>query len=283
MESHVKKAIIFLQFFSYSLMTAQFNTLTRSSLAKKKNYEPQEEILNVEMKKQLGNERIEPKIKLFKTTSKEDLRKEVESLKTLLIKYSLSKIIKQQSDFQNREDSLRQVLKINAVNLNSTSRSDERRSSVTESYNNARHKIFMPLAKSVKVTSPFGVRYHPIYKTVKMHNGADLKANYEEVHSVLDGRVTAAGWDSGGGGNFIKIRHSDSFITSYLHLSEIYYKVGETVKAGYIIGKSGNSGNSTGAHLHFSVSERGNYINPIRFLNNLIKTNNSIVTYYANK
>ena len=98
----------------------------------------------------------------------------------------------------------------------------------------------------------------------------------------MDGIITAAGWDSKGGGNYIKIKHSNSFVTSYLHLSEIYYRVGEYVKAGFFIAKSGNSGNSTGPHLHFSVSENGNFINPIQFLNDLIKANNLIATHYAN-
>ena len=77
--------------------------------------------------------------------------------------------------------------------------------------------------------------------------------------------MTATGWDPKGGGNFIKISHSGRFETSYLHLSEIYYKAGEYVNAGFIIGKSGNSGNSTGPHLHFAVKEYGKYINPIHF------------------
>jgi murein DD-endopeptidase MepM/ murein hydrolase activator NlpD len=96
----------------------------------------------------------------------------------------------------------------------------------------------------------------------------------------MDGLITETGWDPKGGGNYIKIRHSGVFTTSYLHLSEIYYRKGEFVKAGYVIAKSGNSGNSTGAHLHFSVSENGRFIDPIRFLNDLIKANNLIAIYY---
>ena len=113
-----------------------------------------------------------------------------------------------------------------------------------------------------------------------MHNGIDLKARYENVYSVMDGIVTATGWDFKGGGNFIKVKHFNRFETSYLHLSEIYYKIGEKVKAGFIIGKSGNTGNSTGPHLHFSVKEFGQSINPSHFLNDLIKVNNLIANHY---
>ena len=140
----------------------------------------------------------------------------------------------------------------------------------------------MPLRNRISVTSPYGTRMHPIFGTTKMHNGIDLKANYEDVHAVLDGIITEAGWDSKGGGNYIKIKHFNRFETSYLHLSEIYYKVGEKVRAGFIIGKSGNTGNSTGPHLHFAVKEFGQSINPYHFLNDLNKANNLIATYYAN-
>ena len=133
----------------------------------------------------------------------------------------------------------------------------------------------MPLDKMV-ITSPFGFRPHPIFGGRKMHNGIDLGANYENVYAVLDGVVSEAGWDNKGGGNYIKVRHSNRFETSYLHLSAMYYRAGEPVKAGYIIGKSGNSGNSTGPHLHFAVKEFGVFVNPTQFLNDLIKVNNLI-------
>jgi murein DD-endopeptidase MepM/ murein hydrolase activator NlpD len=142
-------------------------------------------------------------------------------------------------------------------------------------------KIVMPLNREISITSPYGTRMHPIFGASKFHNGIDLAANYENVYSVLDGIVTETGWDNNGGGNYIKVNHFNRFETAYLHLSEIYYRVGEFVKAGFIIAKSGNSGNSTGPHLHFSVKEFGQNINPTHFLNDLIKVNQLIATYYA--
>ncbi|MPT33046.1 MAG: M23 family metallopeptidase, partial [Chryseobacterium sp.] len=85
-----------------------------------------------------------------------------------------------------------------------------------------------------------------------------------------------------GGGNYIKVKHYNRYETAYLHLSEIYYKVGELVKAGYVIAKSGNSGNSTGAHLHFAVRENGKYIDPVQFLNDLIVADHWLATSYQN-
>ncbi|WP_435523413.1 M23 family metallopeptidase [Chryseobacterium indoltheticum] len=110
----------------------------------------------------------------------------------------------------------------------------------------------MPLNKRLAITSPFGRRVHPIFGATKMHNGADLKANYENVYSVLDGTVIASGWDSGGGGNYIKVRHSDLFcnliFTSFRNLlqsggiskSWIHYRK-----------KVGIPAIRQGPHLHF--------------------------------
>ena len=102
-----------------------------------------------------------------------------------------------------------------------------------------------------------------------MHNGIDLRANYQHIYAVLDGVIIGVGWDSKGGGVYIKVKHQN-FETTYCHLSEVYYRQGETVKAGFIIGKSGNTGLSTAPHLHFSVKQNNEYINPVTFLNDLI-------------
>ena len=83
-------------------------------------------------------------------------------------------------------------------------------------------KIVMPLNREISITSPYGIRIHPIFGATKFHNGIDLAANYENVYSVLDGIVTETGWDNKGGGNYIKIRHFNRFETAYLHQSEIY-------------------------------------------------------------
>jgi murein DD-endopeptidase MepM/ murein hydrolase activator NlpD len=146
--------------------------------------------------------------------------------------------------------------------------------------NEPKVKIAMPLNRKIEITSPYGIRTHPVFGVYKFHNGVDLDAHYENVYSVLDGIVTETGWNNNGG-NYIKIRHFNRFETTYLHLSEIYYRVGEPVNAGFIIAKSGNSGSSTGPHLHFSVKEFGLSINPTHFLNDLIKVNHLIETYHA--
>ena len=278
----IKFSTIILVLFCNSLVFAQFNTLTRTSTKKEETVEKQQEIQNYENVKVEKTEKNNGRIKLFKTKQKVDYKAEIDSLKTLILKYSLSKNKEQKLNYQKIEDSLIQMMKGNFANSNGNNiqKSIKQFDFVNDNQTNEISKIFMPLKNGLSVTSPFGTRIHPIFGTRKSHNGADLKANYEKVYSIMDGIVTAAGWDSKGGGNYIKIKHSNSFVTSYLHLSQIYYKAGEFVKAGFIIAKSGNSGNSTGPHLHFSVAENGNYINPIRFLNDLIKANNLIANYY---
>ena len=282
MKSKIKYSSIILVLFCNSLAIAQFNTLTRTSTKKEETIEKQQENQKVENVKVEKKEKNNGRIKLFKTNQKVDYKAEIDSLKTLILKYSLSKNKAQKLNYQKIEDSLIQMIKGNFANSNGNNiqKSIKQFDFVNDNQPNEISKIFMPLKNGLSVTSPFGTRIHPIFGTRKSHNGADLKANYEKVYSIMDGIVTAAGWDSKGGGNYIKIKHSNSFVTSYLHLSQIYYKAGEFVKAGFIIAKSGNSGNSTGPHLHFSVTENGNYINPIRFLNDLIKTNNLIANYY---
>ncbi len=85
--------------------------------------------------------------------------------------------------------------------------------------------------------------------------------------------IIDTGFDKNGG-KYIKIAHSNKFETLYMHLSEIYYKKGDSIKAGFIIAKSGNTGKSTHPHLHFAVKESGKFINPMKFLTQLIEINN---------
>ena len=273
--------ILLLGIFCGQLMNAQFNTLTRTPIEKesiaplninKQKVENQKEDQTV--KKRRG-------VKRFSSTSKAELKREIDSLKSAIMKNNSPKINNKDFDFKRIEDSLILILKASA-SLKKNSKSLKAFNYVEDREVSITTKIHMPLKNGIAVTSPFGTRTHPIFGMHKMHNGADIKAYYEKVYAVMDGVVTDSGWDSKGGGNYIKIKHTNSFVTSYLHLSEIYYKVGEIVKAGFIIAKSGNSGHSTGAHLHFSVSENGEYINPIHFLNDLIKANNLIATYHAN-
>lgn len=258
----------------------QFNTLlpTQPKKEKQESFKIAETDKDESSTKQKKDKNLWKKI--FNTTTKSDLKNEIDSLKMLMKDYSSINANKQ-VHYEKMKDSLLLLSQNRVQEKKEYSKKqnsfmkydfvDEPKESVS--------KIVMPVRNGITITSSYGTRTHPIFGTKKMHNGIDLKANYENVYSVMDGVVTAAGWDPKGGGNFMKVRHFNRFETSYLHLSEMYYRSGEKVTAGYVIGKSGNSGNSTGPHLHFSVKEFGQSINPAHFLNDLIKVNNLIATY----
>jgi len=123
--------------------------------------------------------------------------------------------------------------------------------------------IFPPL-NSMHAISAFGYRLHPIYRTMRMHDGIDYRGRYgTPVYAVAQGRVIFAGWD-GGYGQSIQIKHSSGLITQYAHLSQIMVRRGETVSGHQRIGAVGSTGLSTGAHLHFGLIDGHHHINPTK-------------------
>lgn len=275
----IKKYFIVVLILSFHITVfGQFNTLT-PTLPKKT-----ESAKAIEQVKETDNPKPKKERKLWKDffniTSKAKLKNELDSLKAILKENSSAN--NKKWDRQKMQDSL---ILVAQTKMLIHSQNGKNQLTQYDFVNKPREKNFskivMPLNREISITSPYGTRMHPIFGASKFHNGIDLAANYENVYSVLDGIVTETGWDNNGGGNYIKVNHFNRFETAYLHLSEIYYRVGEFIKAGFIIAKSGNSGNSTGPHLHFSVKEFGQNINPTHFLNDLIKVNQLIATHYA--
>ena len=269
-------AVLILSF--HILVLGQFNTLTYTLPKKIDNLKVIEQVKETDNHKPKKNKKSLKEI--FNMVKKTDLKKELDSLKTLLKEKSSTHNKKWNT--QKLQDSLILVVQNKMLDQIKNNKNQLSQYSFANEARDMNYlKIVMPLNNEISVTSPYGIRTHPIFGASKFHNGIDLIANYENVYSVLDGKVTETGWDNNGGGNYIKIKHFDRYETAYLHLSEIYYRVGEFVKAGFIIAKSGSSGNSTGPHLHFSVKEFGKNINPTHFLNDLIKVNQLITTNYA--
>jgi murein DD-endopeptidase MepM/ murein hydrolase activator NlpD len=100
----------------------------------------------------------------------------------------------------------------------------------------------------------------------RFHRGVDLRAAYgSQVTSVAPGRVVWAG-DQKGYGTTVVVEHGDGWCTRYAHLSTLAVKAGDVVSAGQEIGRAGSSGRSTGPHLHFEVTLRGEPVDPERFL-----------------
>ena len=124
----------------------------------------------------------------------------------------------------------------------------------------------LPVSKGYKITSNYGYRIHPVYRTRKFHDGIDINAIANTpVYAVADGKVSIAGWINGYG-NYIQIEHSNGLSSFYAHLNQINVAKGQTVKQGQIIGKSGNTGVGTGAHLHFGVKKNKGSDNPMKYL-----------------
>lgn len=118
-----------------------------------------------------------------------------------------------------------------------------------------------------RFSSGYGWRIHPIYKTRKLHKGIDIaNAAGTPIRAAAAGKVTAAGWHSGGYGNYIKIDHGNGYVTLYAHLSSISVRKGQSVSAGQHIGGMGTTGSSTGNHLHFEVHKGGSTVDPLNHL-----------------
>ncbi len=121
----------------------------------------------------------------------------------------------------------------------------------------------LPLTGTIRISSPFGMRYHPILGRTRMHDGFDLAKPWgSPVYAARSGTVVGAGW-SEGYGMLITLRHPDGWTTRYGHLSKILVKVGQRVQRGMHIGNVGSTGLSTGPHLHFEVRNKdGKPVNP---------------------
>ncbi len=119
-----------------------------------------------------------------------------------------------------------------------------------------------PVAFS-RVSSGYGMRFHPISGREKPHLGIDFAApTGTSVRSVADGKVEYAGWKNGYG-NFIEIQHRDHKSTAYAHLSRIGVRQGQRVNQGDLIGAVGSTGASTGPHLHFEYLLRNQHQDPL--------------------
>jgi murein DD-endopeptidase MepM/ murein hydrolase activator NlpD len=129
----------------------------------------------------------------------------------------------------------------------------------------ARKAFLKSPLKFAHVTSRFGMRFHPVLEYLKAHQGVDYAAAIgTPVWSVADGTVTLAG-NTGAGGNTVCVRHRNGFETCYLHLSSYGagVRTGTRVAQKQVIGYSGNTGRTTGPHLHFAMKRNGGFVNPL--------------------
>ena len=117
-----------------------------------------------------------------------------------------------------------------------------------------------------KITSQFGYRIHPMTKELKKHEGIDMKAERgQAIYAAADGEVVEMGYHKFLG-NYIKIKHLFGFMSVYGHLEATKVEIDSHIYQGQLIGFCGDSGRTTGVHLHFSIIHHGQYLNPYSFI-----------------
>ncbi|WP_369233927.1 peptidoglycan DD-metalloendopeptidase family protein [Streptomyces sp. R21] len=134
----------------------------------------------------------------------------------------------------------------------------------------AGQQMAMPIPGNPPITSPYGMRMHPILHVYKLHTGTDFGAAAgTPFKAARDGTVTFAGWSTGYG-NRVIIDHGtidgDHIETTYNHMSALNVSVGQKVKVGQQVGAVGSTGYSTGPHAHFEVMQNGKYVDPAPWL-----------------
>jgi murein DD-endopeptidase MepM/ murein hydrolase activator NlpD len=123
-----------------------------------------------------------------------------------------------------------------------------------------------PVLGEIDISSGFGMRIDPFIRAPALHTGMDFRGDPgDPVRATADGNVTVAGVQ-GGYGKMVEIDHGNGLTTRYAHLSEITVKVGQRVRAGFIVGKIGSTGRSTGPHLHYETRVSGDAVDPRKFL-----------------
>lgn len=127
-----------------------------------------------------------------------------------------------------------------------------------------------PVDPSYRLGDRFGYREkHPVLGYGRMHYGQDFSVPYgTKVYATGDGKVTEAGYNTSGFGYYVVIDHGFGLISIYGHLSRINVPKDANVKRGDVVGLSGNSGTSSGPHLHYQINKYGTPVNAINFFNN---------------
>ncbi len=163
--------------------------------------------------------------------------------------------------------------KVDAIRNRSTVQYESFKSVADRTTEWKREMEYLPMISpvSVSIRRGDGVRFrevHPVLGTPQWHHGQDFSAPYgTEVYATGSGKVIEAGWSRSGFGTYVVIDHGYGYQTTYGHLSSVRVSVGMNVKRGDLIALSGNSGTSTGAHLHYQIDLYGQHRNPLYYLN----------------
>ena len=131
--------------------------------------------------------------------------------------------------------------------------------------------IFRLPLDTLVVTSPYGYRIDPFTRKRKMHSGMDFRASSDKVYAMMPGKVLKVGYDKVSG-NYITLQHG-SITVSYCHLSQVLKNKNEFVTVGEVVGVTGNTGRSTGEHLHLTCKIKDKKVNPMIILDYISNLN----------
>jgi len=157
------------------------------------------------------------------------------------------------------------------IQENNTSATSEKNTSATSEKtpstpNNIPSGQWVKPLDRLNITSPFGMRLHPTLKTYRPHNGTDFSGRVgTPLYSMSNGVVLRTISDSACGLGLV-IQHPGSITSHYCHLNKVSVTAGQSLKAGQRIGDVGNTGRSTGPHLHLGIKNNGSWINPVPFM-----------------
>ncbi len=127
-------------------------------------------------------------------------------------------------------------------------------------------KFSWPCPASSRITSYYGYRTHPIYKTKKFHSGIDIGAGYGSAIIAAESGTVVSSGNKGGYGKCVVLSHGSGLTTLYGHCSSLLVKAGDKVSKGQTIAKVGSTGVSTGNHLHFEVRVNGSTTDPLSYV-----------------
>ena len=131
--------------------------------------------------------------------------------------------------------------------------------------------IFRLPLDTLVATSPYGYRIDPFTRKRKMHSGIDFRASSDKVYAMMPGRVLKVGYDKISG-NYVTLQHG-SITVSYCHLSQVLKNKNELVTVGEVVGVTGNTGRSTGEHLHLTCKIKDKKVNPMIILDYISNLN----------
>ena len=165
------------------------------------------------------------------------------------------------------QDELMQEIAAKEVELKEAKYDEYLRKLALQGDNPPSNATWVTPVSGYKLTSAFGMRKHPVLGVVRMHNGIDMAcAAGTPIYATRAGTVTTASYQASGAGNYVSINHLDGFSSIYMHMTHYVVSKGQTVSQGQLIGYVGNTGISTGDHLHFGISYAGTYVNPLAYI-----------------